>query len=94
MINLFTYLFIFIKQKKKHELVNEFIPADKQQNHNLGNHLQQQHHTNQLEENELSKWKETLGLVLSNRTPKDFEAITSLGDILMRHGWIHAAHIW
>ncbi|CAO3654192.1 unnamed protein product [Cunninghamella echinulata] len=74
--------------------MSEFITTDKQQNHNLGNHLQQQQQpTPQLEEHELSKWKETLGLILANRTARDFEAITSLGDILVRHGWVYAAHV-
>ncbi|KAI8083014.1 Sec23-binding domain of Sec16-domain-containing protein, partial [Halteromyces radiatus] len=42
---------------------------------------------------QLDKWQETLGLILANRTTKDFEAITALGDIMKNHGWLNAAHI-
>jgi hypothetical protein len=31
---------------------------------------------------------------MANRTTKDYEAITALGDIMKNHGWINAAHIW
>ncbi|ORX44291.1 hypothetical protein DM01DRAFT_77955 [Hesseltinella vesiculosa] len=42
---------------------------------------------------ELSKWKETLELILANRTARDLEAMTALGDTMNRHGWSDAAHI-
>lgn len=46
------------------------------------------------DDDELSGWRTTLTLVLANRTPRDTEAITALGDILRSHGWIDAAHVW
>lgn len=46
------------------------------------------------EDEQLTEWQTTLTLILANRTPRDTEAITALGDILMSHGWIEAAHIW
>ncbi|KAL0089784.1 Sec23-binding domain of Sec16-domain-containing protein [Phycomyces blakesleeanus] len=41
---------------------------------------------------QLRQWRETLLLILANRTPRDVEAITALGDILKAQGWIEAAH--
>ncbi|KAF7726142.1 vesicle coat component [Apophysomyces ossiformis] len=49
--------------------------------------------TPQADETQLSKWRETLTLILANRTSRDTEAITALGDILKSNGWIEAAHI-
>ncbi|ODQ51859.1 hypothetical protein SAICODRAFT_59074, partial [Saitoella complicata NRRL Y-17804] len=40
----------------------------------------------------LARWKETLGLILSNRTPGDHAAILGLGKLLDQHGWTNAAH--
>ena len=48
----------------------------------------------QATEEQLQEWQITLTLILANRTPRDTEAITSLGDILRAHGWLDAAHIW
>ncbi|KAI7851450.1 Sec23-binding domain of Sec16-domain-containing protein [Circinella umbellata] len=47
----------------------------------------------QATEEQLQEWQITLTLILANRTPRDTEAITSLGDILRTHGWLDAAHI-
>ncbi|KAK3956066.1 Sec23-binding domain of Sec16-domain-containing protein [Pseudoneurospora amorphoporcata] len=41
----------------------------------------------------LDKWRETLSLVLSNRTPDDARAINSLGNLLSGYGRAEAAHI-
>ncbi|KAI7864453.1 Sec23-binding domain of Sec16-domain-containing protein, partial [Spinellus fusiger] len=41
----------------------------------------------------LKQWQETLLLILANRTPRDYEAITALGDLLKAQRWIEAAHI-
>ncbi|KAI9032725.1 Sec23-binding domain of Sec16-domain-containing protein [Phycomyces nitens] len=41
---------------------------------------------------QLRQWRETLLLILANRTPRDVEAITALGDILKAQGWTGAAH--
>ncbi|RUS28922.1 Sec23-binding domain of Sec16-domain-containing protein [Jimgerdemannia flammicorona] len=56
------------------------------------NHASQQaHRDNPVDK--LSKWKETLALILANRTPKDHDALTALGDLLREYGRIEAAHI-
>jgi hypothetical protein len=41
----------------------------------------------------LDKWQETLGLILSNRSPDDARAINSLGNLLSSYGRAEAAHI-
>ncbi|CAG8482485.1 1997_t:CDS:10 [Paraglomus occultum] len=41
----------------------------------------------------LSKWRETLAMILANHAPGDSQAITGLGDILRENGWICAAHV-
>jgi COPII coat assembly protein SEC16 len=41
----------------------------------------------------LDKWRETLGLVLSNRSSNDIRALKSLGDLLSSYGRAEAAHI-
>ncbi|KAM0324104.1 hypothetical protein ACHAQA_008294 [Verticillium albo-atrum] len=41
----------------------------------------------------LDKWRETLGLVLSNRSPDDTKALNALGDLLSTYGRAEAAHI-
>lgn len=45
-------------------------------------------------EERLSKWRETLSLMLSTRSPGDQASILSLGRLLNGYGWIGAAHIW
>lgn len=41
----------------------------------------------------LDKWRETLGLILSNRSTNDVQALTSLGNLLAGYGRAEAAHI-
>jgi len=41
----------------------------------------------------LDRWRETLGLVLNNRSPGDQEAVIILGKLLADYGRIEAAHI-
>src|SRR5690606_36826957 len=41
----------------------------------------------------LDKWRETLGLILSNRSNGDAQAIKSLGNLLASYGRSEAAHI-
>jgi hypothetical protein len=48
----------------------------------------------QADSKQLVKWRDTLAIVLANRTGRDIEAITALGDIMKEQNWIHAAHIW
>ncbi|KAK9687777.1 hypothetical protein K7432_014656 [Basidiobolus ranarum] len=54
--------------------------------------------TSQLSQNsvsieKLTKWRETIAMILANRTPGDTLALTSFGDLLRSQGWIYAAHI-
>ncbi|CEI87060.1 hypothetical protein RMCBS344292_01480 [Rhizopus microsporus] len=42
---------------------------------------------------QLSRWRDTVAIILANRTLRDSEALTALGDIMKEHGWIDAAHI-
>ncbi|KAI5803061.1 Sec23-binding domain of Sec16-domain-containing protein [Geopyxis carbonaria] len=44
-------------------------------------------------EERLGKWRETLALILSNRSPGDQASILALGRLLAGYGWIGAAHI-
>lgn len=41
----------------------------------------------------LNSWKDTLGMVLSNRSPEDFHALVALGRLLHTYGRVEAAHI-
>ncbi|KAL4992851.1 Sec23-binding domain of Sec16-domain-containing protein [Aspergillus falconensis] len=41
----------------------------------------------------LESWKDTLGLVLSNRSPQDHQALLALGRLLLSYGRIEAAHV-
>ncbi|KAF9880985.1 COPII coat assembly protein sec16 [Colletotrichum karsti] len=41
----------------------------------------------------LDKWRETLGLVLSNRSTEDVRALNALGNLLSSYGRAEAAHI-
>ena len=41
----------------------------------------------------LDRWRETLSLVMSNRTPDDGKALVSLGQLLSKYGRVEAAHI-
>ncbi|KAK3822367.1 MAG: Sec23-binding domain of Sec16-domain-containing protein, partial [Linnemannia gamsii] len=41
----------------------------------------------------LGQWRDTLVMILSNRTAGDQTAISSLGDLLMKEGWVEAAQI-
>ncbi|KAE8369100.1 Sec23-binding domain of Sec16-domain-containing protein [Aspergillus caelatus] len=41
----------------------------------------------------LDSWKDTLGLVLSNRSPEDHKALLALGRLLLSYGRTEAAHI-
>jgi hypothetical protein len=41
----------------------------------------------------LESWRDTLGLVLSNRSPEDHQALLALGNLLASYGRTEAAHI-
>ncbi|KAI9491844.1 Sec23-binding domain of Sec16-domain-containing protein [Zychaea mexicana] len=74
--------------------ISEFLPAATPQQR-LGTPfgVSPQTQPAQATEDQLQQWRITLTLILANRTPRDTEAITSLGDILRAHGWLDAAHI-
>jgi len=42
----------------------------------------------------LDRWRETLGLILSNRSPGDAESIMALGKLLVGYDRVEAGHIW
>ncbi|KAI8983772.1 Sec23-binding domain of Sec16-domain-containing protein [Pilobolus umbonatus] len=42
---------------------------------------------------DLVKWRDTVAIILANRTGRDQEALTALGDLLNNTGWTEAAHI-
>lgn len=50
-------------------------------------------HSPTLDTEKLSHWQDTLALILANRTPRDIEAMTALGDILRDSGLDDAAQI-
>ncbi|ODM20314.1 hypothetical protein SI65_03367 [Aspergillus cristatus] len=41
----------------------------------------------------LDSWKDTLGMVLNNRSPEDYQALIALGRLLLSYGRVEAAHI-
>lgn len=41
----------------------------------------------------LDSWRDTLGMVLSNRSPEDYQALLALGRLLLSYGRVEAAHI-
>ncbi|CAG8464514.1 870_t:CDS:2, partial [Racocetra fulgida] len=42
----------------------------------------------------LKKWRETLAIILSNRSPGDNQAMSALGDMLKEFGWITLDSLW
>ncbi|GAA5877989.1 hypothetical protein JCM1840_000133 [Sporobolomyces johnsonii] len=46
-----------------------------------------------LPEATLDKWRDTVGMIVANRTAGDSAVLTALGDALASNGWIEAAHI-
>lgn len=42
----------------------------------------------------LNDWGVHLSLIISNASPKNTEAILSLGKALLKHGYVEAAHVW
>ncbi|ORZ09596.1 Sec23-binding domain of Sec16-domain-containing protein [Absidia repens] len=76
--------------------MSEFFVSNNQPQHTMGDNADGPglNPSLPLRNDELAKWQETLGLMYANRTTKDFEAMTALGDILKNQGWINASHIW
>lgn len=48
----------------------------------------------QLPESTLESWRDTVGMIVANRTAGDSAALTALGDALAANGWTEAAHVW
>ncbi|GAA6060928.1 hypothetical protein JCM10212_003836 [Sporobolomyces blumeae] len=46
-----------------------------------------------LSDSNLEKWRDTVGMIVANRTAGDSAALTALGDALAANGWIEAAHV-
>lgn len=76
--------------------IDEFVLSNQQGFNRLGSNAASFNpaHPPSYEEEQLVHWQDTLALVLANRTPRDFEAITALGDILRDNDFNEAAHIW
>lgn len=71
--------------------MKEFLKVDTQY---INTAYGQQAITPKVELSQLTKWRETLAIILANRTARDLEALTAFGDIMRDQGWIEAAHIW
>ncbi|CAK7216275.1 vesicle coat component [Sporothrix bragantina] len=77
------------------ECVDELVPVHAR----AGLHLMattQAANASQAKDDELAgldKWRETLSLILSNRSTDDVQAINSLGDLLSGYGRAEAAHV-
>lgn len=41
----------------------------------------------------LDRWRETLGLILNNRSPDDHQALSAMGQLLASYGRIEASHV-
>jgi len=74
------------------ESIDELVPPSARAGHQLISKADGQGTTkNAL--NGLNSWRETLGLVLSNRSPEDHQALLALGRLLASYGRTEAAHI-
>lgn len=47
-----------------------------------------------LSDSTLATWRDTVGMIVSNRTAGDSAALTALGDALASNDEIEAAHVW
>ncbi|GAA5893562.1 uncharacterized protein JCM6883_003560 [Sporobolomyces salmoneus] len=47
----------------------------------------------QLPQSTLESWRDTVGMIVANRTAGDSAALTALGDALASNGWIEASHV-
>ncbi|GAA6008207.1 hypothetical protein JCM11491_001929 [Sporobolomyces phaffii] len=46
-----------------------------------------------LPDSTLESWRDTVGMIVANRTAGDSAALTALGDALASNGWIQASHV-
>ncbi|KAK1992692.1 COPII coat assembly protein SEC16 [Colletotrichum falcatum] len=74
------------------DCVDELVPAHARAGFQLVNTVSSIGSTKDATEG-LDKWRETLGLVLSNRSPEDIRALNALGCLLSSYGRAEAAHI-
>ncbi|KAK1984047.1 Sec23-binding domain of Sec16-domain-containing protein [Colletotrichum cereale] len=74
------------------DCVDELVPAHARAGFQLVNTVSSTGPTKDATEG-LDKWRETLGLVLSNRSPEDIRALNALGSLLSSYGRAEAAHI-
>ncbi|GKT40740.1 COPII coat assembly protein sec16 [Colletotrichum spaethianum] len=74
------------------DCVDELVPAHARAGFQLVNTASSTGPTKDATEG-LDKWRETLGLVLSNRSPEDIRALNALGNLLSSYGRAEAAHI-
>jgi len=74
------------------DCVDELVPAHARAGFQLVNTVSSTGPTKNATEG-LDKWCETLGLVLSNRSPEDIRALNALGSLLSSYGRAEAAHI-
>ncbi|EFQ27866.1 COPII coat assembly protein SEC16 [Colletotrichum graminicola] len=74
------------------DCVDELVPAHARAGFQLVNTVSSTGPTKNATEG-LDKWRETLGLVLSNRSPEDIRALNALGSLLSSYGRAEAAHI-
>ncbi|CCF39808.1 COPII coat assembly protein SEC16 [Colletotrichum higginsianum] len=74
------------------DCVDELVPAHARAGFQLVNTTSSTGPTKDATEG-LDKWRETLGLVLSNRSHEDVRALNALGSLLSSYGRAEAAHI-
>lgn len=71
--------------------INEFLANDVQ---HINTPYGLQAVTPQADLSQLVKWRDTVAIILANRTARDLEALTAFGDMMKEQGWTEAAHIW
>lgn len=71
--------------------INEFLVNDVQ---HINTPYGLQAVTPQADLSQLVKWRDTLAIILANRTGRDLEALAAFGDMMKEQGWIEVAHIW
>lgn len=74
------------------ESIDELVPPSARAGHHLISKADGQG-TSRNALDGLESWRDTLGLVLSNRSSEDHQALLALGNLLASYGRIEAAHI-
>ncbi|KAL9541126.1 hypothetical protein PS6_010443 [Mucor atramentarius] len=70
--------------------INEFLANDVQ---HISTLYGLQAITPQADLSQLVKWRDTVAIILANRTASDLEALTAFGDMMKEQGWTEAAYI-